>query len=140
MSDLRGPPPDVDVANPREPVYELQDRADSRPTNPGEADLSAPERTAATCARELAAEYAVLASTLPEGAVAEIMATSETVAALAWTVRRYSAALRAVGASPEHALVLVKTTLREGAVLTGEPEKVLMEHAVRWFVEGYYAA
>jgi hypothetical protein len=58
------------------------------------------------------------------------------------SVSAYAHVLRTLGVPPERMLVLVKSCVEETTLSTLEPADVrdLMARAVRWGIEGYYAA
>ncbi|HET7458602.1 MAG TPA: hypothetical protein VFJ74_13230 [Gemmatimonadaceae bacterium] len=132
MSDL----PD----SPRGPSAAPSYHGPSVPDAPGCWEGAASARAVAQAAVTNAAQRVLRTPALAYASASAIAAAVAGDAGMREAIRRYAACLRDEGEPPERALVLIKTAVRD-AVAPDTPTGVgIMLDAVRWAIDGYYAA
>jgi hypothetical protein len=135
------PPPVPDFPKPdRAHAAAAPYHGPSIPDAPGCWEGTTSARSLAQSAVTQAAQRVLRTPALVYATASAIATAVASDAVLREAIRRYATCLRDEGEPPERALVLVKAAVRD-AVASDTPTGVgIMLDAVRWAIDGYYAA
>lgn len=112
----------------------------SIPDSPGCWEGTTTARAVAQAAVTHAAQRVLGTPALAHASAAAVAAAVASDAGLREAVRRYATCLRDEGVPPERALVLVKSAVRDAVAPDTAAGVGIMLDAVRWAIDGYYAA